>query len=231
MDWHWIVNTSSLTDHERWAALGAAAAKALTAKHPWRSVFGPAGATLLTLVRLGLRMDAPGVIAQGGLTYDLRKEGEYRLRDLAVELTTQWGWHMHRVRDGQAPLHAPCYEPVARAMRQLEGKPLAQYGLAATLSHGVWTPESLSRRSEASSECVHCGRFGDLNHRLWECERWRRSRERHLSPDTREWVQGQPPHVRLLLQWQPSMAIADSRVWAWRAAEHDPSTRSVIYTD
>eukprot|EP00971_Amphidinium_carterae_P154415 3062083-Amphidinium_carterae.1 len=37
MDWHWVVNTPSLTDYERWAAVGAAAAKALTSRCPWRS--------------------------------------------------------------------------------------------------------------------------------------------------------------------------------------------------
>eukprot|EP00971_Amphidinium_carterae_P088458 1750234-Amphidinium_carterae.1 len=140
MDWHWIVNTSSLTEQERWAALGAAAAKALTAKHPWRSVFGPAGATIMTLARLGLHMESPSVI-HGFARFDLRVEGEYRVRDLAAEATDNWSWQMHRCRDADSSAQMPCYAPVVRALRQLAGRPLAQYGLASSLSDGVWTPE------------------------------------------------------------------------------------------
>eukprot|EP00971_Amphidinium_carterae_P076170 1504485-Amphidinium_carterae.1 len=178
--WSMCVYREELSLDDLWCALGAAGRRLLKARSPWNCVSSPAGAFILTCVRLGWRILAPfAVETHTGLFCDLRMLSPKFMGVRALEASMAW---TDRSVAGQF-----WWQPVHRAV-QASKTPLCKYCIPLAAAGGAWTQEALHRRSLACHDrCLLCDGPGTQLHRAFHCPAWDVARRVFLG-DTLDWV-------------------------------------------
>eukprot|EP00971_Amphidinium_carterae_P196085 3890747-Amphidinium_carterae.3 len=167
--WYRLLRTPEMSERDKLAAMGGAAARILRSRKGWSTVHGPVAATLMTAIRLGCSIHSDGSITDHrSIKHDIQVDGIKRVEEAMQDAHDDWAESMPRLPHNK--LQGLTAE--ARMLANKCKKPMHKFAIPALLSGADRTQAQLVQDGALTNNmCRACGQaHGTRWHRMFVCK-------------------------------------------------------------